>query len=73
MVHGCVLGNDAVIPPGTRLFNVVRSHEPSPPGPLRISLRGQGKTASSSPERRDPNRRNDHRLADITNQRLRLV
>jgi NDP-sugar pyrophosphorylase family protein len=73
MVHGCVVGNDAVIPPGTRLFNVVRSHEPSPPGPLRISLRGQAKTASSSATRRDPRGRDDHRLADTTNHRLRLV
>ena len=35
VVHGCVLGTDAVVPPGSGLFNVVRSrhHEGTPPMP----------------------------------------
>jgi NDP-sugar pyrophosphorylase family protein len=47
IVHGCVVGSDAVIPPGTRLFNLVRSRKESQPGPLRVSLWGRAKAAAS--------------------------
>jgi mannose-1-phosphate guanylyltransferase len=46
VVHGCVVGNDAVVAPATRLFNVVHRQEQSPPSPLRVSLRGRAKTAA---------------------------
>jgi mannose-1-phosphate guanylyltransferase len=46
VVHGSVLGDDAVALPGARLFNVVRPQEPTPPGPVSISLRGRGRTAA---------------------------
>jgi mannose-1-phosphate guanylyltransferase len=37
VVHGCILGDDAVVPPLTRLFNVVRSQQqnPAPSRPSR--------------------------------------
>jgi mannose-1-phosphate guanylyltransferase len=40
VVHSCVVGNDAVIAPGTRLFNCVRSQDQASPVavPWRISL-----------------------------------
>jgi NDP-sugar pyrophosphorylase family protein len=41
MVHGCVVGNDAVIAPRARLFNVVRSDDRTPPNPPRIFPWGQ--------------------------------
>jgi hypothetical protein len=39
MVHGCVIGDDTVVAPGTRLFNLVRAEERRPPSALRLSLR----------------------------------
>jgi len=51
IVHGCVAGNDAVVPAGARLFNVVRAAGPSPswiphvrpaadPAPLPVTVVG---------------------------------
>jgi NDP-sugar pyrophosphorylase family protein len=46
VVHGCVLGSDAVIAPSTRLFNVVRSQRQAQPGPLRAAFWGHARTAA---------------------------
>lgn len=48
VVHGCVVGNDAVIPPAARLFNVVRPQRVAQPCPPRVSLWG-GPLARSFP------------------------
>jgi NDP-sugar pyrophosphorylase family protein len=45
IVHGCVVGDQAVIPPGTLLFNVVRSEADTPSSALRASVRGPAKAA----------------------------
>jgi hypothetical protein len=37
VVHGCVVGHDVVIPPGARLFNVVRPEARGAPGSRGIS------------------------------------
>jgi NDP-sugar pyrophosphorylase family protein len=40
VVHGCVVGNDAVVPPATRLFNVVCPQPQAHPGPHVRSFAG---------------------------------
>jgi mannose-1-phosphate guanylyltransferase / phosphomannomutase len=40
VVHGCVVGNDAEVPPATTLLNVVRSQRTAPP-PMHVFPRGQ--------------------------------
>jgi NDP-sugar pyrophosphorylase family protein len=45
VVHGCVLGNEAVVPSGSRLFNAVRPQPLSPAGAPGASARGREKTA----------------------------
>jgi mannose-1-phosphate guanylyltransferase/phosphomannomutase len=73
MVHGCVIGNDAVVPPVTRLFNVVRSQEDERPNPLRLSLRGKGKS-KAGPETPERDPRDPHALLpDAGSDRLRLI
>lgn len=52
VVHGCVVGNDAAVPPDTTLLNVVRRQE-TPARPLhvfprRTQLAGSGPTSSYS-------------------------
>jgi NDP-sugar pyrophosphorylase family protein len=46
VVHGCVVGNDAVVPPATRLFHAVRPQEQSRPSPFLAPLWGRGKAAA---------------------------
>jgi NDP-sugar pyrophosphorylase family protein len=43
VVHGCVVGNDAIVPPAARLFNVVRPPERPHPSPSLVPQRGRGK------------------------------
>ncbi len=45
IVHGCVVGNDAVIAAGTRLFNVVRPQGPHAGSALRVPLWRRRKAA----------------------------
>ena len=54
VVHGCVVGSDAVIAPGAGLFNVVRPQVRIPSRPLRISLWGRGKSATLPREEPGP-------------------
>jgi NDP-sugar pyrophosphorylase family protein len=56
MVHGSVLGDGAEVPPGTRLFNVVRSYEEqeTSPNPLRISLRRPARRPAPPSRHRGP-------------------
>jgi hypothetical protein len=49
MVHGCILGNEAVIPPVTRLFNAVRSREEAKMSRPRLPLAGARPWPHSSP------------------------
>jgi hypothetical protein len=74
MVHGCVIGNDAVVPPVTRLFNVVRSQEEGE-SKLRISIRGKGKgkTAPSGTHQGPPDRGRHGLLPEVSTERLRLI
>jgi hypothetical protein len=48
MVHGCVLGSDAAVPPGARLFYVVLAHEQARTSPRRMSLRRTARTAAET-------------------------
>jgi NDP-sugar pyrophosphorylase family protein len=48
VVHGCVVGNDAVVPPATRLFHAVHSQEPPKPSRFLAPMRRLGKAAAAS-------------------------
>jgi NDP-sugar pyrophosphorylase family protein len=47
VVHGCVVGNDAVVPPAARLFHAVHSQEPPKLGRFLAPMRRFGKAVAS--------------------------
>jgi len=51
IVHGCVVGDQAVIPAGTLLFNVVRSEADGPASAHRASVWATAKAAPALPRR----------------------
>jgi NDP-sugar pyrophosphorylase family protein len=60
VVHGCVLGSDASVPPGARLFNVVRPRLQTRLGALGFPLLGPGRMPAEVP--RSPLRPEDSGL-----------
>jgi len=54
LVHGCVLGDGAVVPSGDRLFNLVRPQPQAWPSTLALFLRGARKSAGPPAVRTGP-------------------
>jgi NDP-sugar pyrophosphorylase family protein len=54
VVHGSVVGNDVVLLPSARLFNVVRPHTPVPAVPAGRSWRAPSRPPASSTAAPDP-------------------